>query len=61
MNYLIIEFSYIRSFIFIQAFGLPRLPPYWSLGLQIGADGYSNLQNMKDFVQSFKNSSLPFV
>jgi alpha-glucosidase (family GH31 glycosyl hydrolase) len=45
----------------MKAFGLPRLPPYWSLGLQIGADGYSNLDNMRNFVDSFKNASLPFV
>jgi alpha-glucosidase (family GH31 glycosyl hydrolase) len=45
---------------FQQAFGMPKLPPLWSLGLQIGAKNYLNSLMMRSFVKSFKDSKLPF-
>jgi alpha-glucosidase (family GH31 glycosyl hydrolase) len=45
---------------FQLAFGLPKLQPYWSYGLQIGSYNYGNLQTLDRFVQNFTNSKLPF-
>lgn len=44
-----------------QAFGLPVLPPYWSLGLQIGAKKFLNSDHLVEFIDDFKKTKLPFV
>jgi len=40
---------------------LPKLPPLWSLGLQIGAKKYGNILNLRNFIKNFKDSKMPFV
>ena len=44
-----------------QAFGLPKLPPYWSLGLQISAKNYKDSTSLRNFISRFKKTNLPFV
>ena len=46
---------------FQQAFGLPKLPPYWSLGLQTGARKYDDSNRLREFINNLKETKIPFV
>jgi hypothetical protein len=62
LGQIIILFSRtLFSILLFKAFGTPKLPPLWSLGLQIGAKKYGNILHLRNFTKSFRDSKIPFV
>ncbi|CAF0863003.1 unnamed protein product [Brachionus calyciflorus] len=43
-----------------QTFGLPKLPPYWSLGPQISVKKFKNEEHINQLISNLKNSKLGF-
>jgi alpha-glucosidase (family GH31 glycosyl hydrolase) len=48
-------------FFYWKAFGLPKLPPYWSLGLQVGVENFRDSRHVRELIQTLKKSKLGFV
>jgi len=44
---------------YLQAIGLPMMPPYWALGFQLCKFGYGDIDELKKVVEGMRAYDIP--
>ncbi|XP_072180105.1 sucrase-isomaltase, intestinal-like [Diadema setosum] len=45
---------------YVEAVGMPMMPPYWALGFQLSRWEYNSLDRVKEVVEEMRNAEIPF-